>query len=315
MKMQNYDLIIIGGGCAGLSAAMYAGRLEMKTLVIADNMGGTITLTDLVENYPGFIRLTGQELADKLKEHALDYKQNVEMKEERVERIEKKSKEFSVKTSEGNYSARTLLFATGTIWKELKVPGHDEFKSKGIQYCALCDGALFKNKIVAVVGGSDSAAKEALVLARYASKVYIIYRGEQIHPEPPNMVRVEKEIEKGKIEIISHTNVKEIKGDKFVTSVMLDKEYNGSKELPLQGVFVSIGHIPLSDLAKDIGVKLNNKNEIIINRNSETNVAGVFAAGDVCDTQFKQAIVGVGEAVSAVYSAYKYIEDNEIVPV
>jgi len=313
--MQNYDLIIIGGGCAGLSAAMYAGRLEMKTLVIADNMGGTITLTDLVENYPGFIRLTGQELADKLKEHALDYKQNVEMKEERVERIEKKSKEFSVKTSEGNYSARTLLFATGTIWKELKVPGHDEFKSKGIQYCALCDGALFKNKIVAVVGGSDSAAKEALVLARYASKVYIIYRGEQIHPEPPNMVRVEKEIEKGKIEIISHTNVKEIKGDKFVTSVMLDKEYNGSKELPLQGVFVSIGHIPLSDLAKDIGVKLNNKNEIIINRNSETNVAGVFAAGDVCDTQFKQAIVGVGEAVSAVYSAYKYIEDNEIVPV
>jgi len=257
----------------------------------------------------------GQELADKLKEHALDYKQNVEMKEERVERIEKKSKEFSVKTSEGNYSARTLLFATGTIWKELKVPGHDEFKSKGIQYCALCDGALFKNKIVAVVGGSDSAAKEALVLARYASKVYIIYRGEQIHPEPPNMVRVEKEIEKGKIEIISHTNVKEIKGDKFVTSVMLDKEYNGSKELPLQGVFVSIGHIPLSDLAKDIGVKLNNKNEIIINRNSETNVAGVFAAGDVCDTQFKQAIVGVGEAVSAVYSAYKYIEDNEIVPV
>ena len=189
------------------------------------------------------------------------------------------------------------------------MPGHDEFRNKGVSYCALCDGALFKNKVSAVVGGSDSAAKEALVLARYCRKVYIIYRGEEIHPEPVNYERVKKE---SKIEIITKTNVTKIIGDKFVTAVEIDIPYKGSKVLQLDGVFVSIGHIPNSDLAKPLGVKLDDKREIVIDRASRTNVPGVFAAGDVVDTEFKQAITGVGEIVSAVYSAYKYISEKPI---
>ncbi|MFA4887346.1 MAG: FAD-dependent oxidoreductase [Candidatus Nanoarchaeia archaeon] len=172
-----------------------------------------------------------------------------------------------------------------------------------------CDGAFYKDKVIAVVGGADSAAKEALLLTQWGSKVFIIYRGEQIHPEPVNLERVKKN---KKIEVITKTNVIEIKGDKKVTHVMLDKEFNGSKELKVDAVFVEIGHIALSDLAKKIGVNLDKKGEIMIDRLARTNVEGFFAAGDVVDTEFKQAITGVGEAVSASYSAYKYLTGEEL---
>lgn len=301
-----YHTIIIGGGPVGLGAGMYAGRLGLKTLVLTKVVGGTIILTDVVENYPGFKRLTGQELTDKLKEHALDYEM-VEIKEEEVADVKKEKDLFKITTENGSYKSKTVIFATGTKHRELNVPGVQEFANKGVHYCALCDSPIFKDKIVAVIGGSDSAAKEALVLSRFAKKVYMIYRGEKIHPEPINLERVNNT---KNIEIINLTNVTEVKGNKFVTSVMLDKPYKGSKELKLDGIFISIGLIPLSDLAKKIGVKTNEKGEIVINRKAETNVKGVFAAGDVVDTEFKQAITGVGEGVTAAYGAYKYCESE-----
>jgi thioredoxin reductase (NADPH) len=314
-QAELFDLIIIGAGCVGYAAAMYAGRLEMKTMLIGEKPGGVITTTDVVENYPGFKRLTGQELIDKLREHALDYRKMLTLKENekavKIQKIGEKSPCWLVHTDEGNkFYAKTLLFATGSQWRKLSARGAKEFENKGVSYCALCDGAFFKDKVVCIVGGSDSAAKEALVMARYAKKVYIIYRGDEIHPEPVNYERIRKE---PKIEIINMTNVVEVKGDKFVKAVVLDKPYKGKAELAMDGVFVSIGHIPLSDLAKAIGVKLNEKGEIIIDRASRTNVPGVFAAGDVVDTEFKQAITGVGEAVSAVYGAYKYVGERELV--
>lgn len=306
---QMYDVAIIGAGCAGLGAAMYCGRFEMKTLILGEIVGGTIILTDVVENYPGFIRLTGIELGDKLKEHALSYP-SIELKEEKVENIiHKKDKLcFQIITAKNNYHAKTLIYTTGTEIRKLGVPGEKEFANKGVHYCALCDGAFYKDKIIAVIGGSDSAAKEALLLTQYGKKVYIIYRGEKIRPEPINYKRI---MENKKIEILNLTNVLEIKGDKPVTHVILDKSYNGSKELKLDAVFVEIGHIPLTQMAKALGVKLNDKGEIIIDRESKTNVPGIFAAGDCVDTKFKQAITGVGEAVSASYSAYQYIKANE----
>lgn len=188
--------------------------------------------------------------------------------------------------------------------------GAEEFKNKGVHYCALCDGALFQNKAVAVVGGSDTAAKEALLLAQYAKQVYIIYRGDKIRPEPVNGKLIEKN---KKIEVMTKTNVVEIKGDKFVNKVVLDREHDGKKELALNGVFGAIGHIPLSDLAVKIGVKINKRNEIVIDRDSKTNVPGIFAAGDVVDSGFKQAITGVGEGVVAAHSAYQYVKENEFV--
>jgi thioredoxin reductase (NADPH) len=303
--METYDTIIIGAGVTGFGAAMYAGRLGLKTLVIGEIPGGTIINTNIVENYPGFKKLTGQELADNIKEHALDYKEFISVIEDRVTGIEKKSGKFIVKIRDNEYESKTIIYATGSKWRELEVPGHEEFKNKGVHYCALCDAFFYRGKTVAVVGGSDAAAKDALVLSEHAKKVYIIYRKEEIRAEPVNKKRIS---EKKNIEIINNRNVVEIRGDETgVTHVILDKEYKNSKKLDLAGVFIAIGHVPLSEMAKKLGVELNQKGEIRINRKSETNVPGFYAAGDVVDTHFKQAITGVAEGVLAAYSAYEYI--------
>jgi thioredoxin reductase (NADPH) len=285
---------------------MYAGRLGLKTLLIGEAPGGTITLTDRVENYPGFIRLTGQELADNIRKHAEEYREFVGFSESRASRIEKKGDRFVVHLDKEKVESTTVIFATGTKWKELKVPGHDEFKNKGVHYCALCDGFFYRKKTVAVVGGGDSAAKDALVLAEHAAKVFMIYRGDKIKPEPPNLKRL---LASKNIEVITNTNILEIKGDSSgVTSVLLDKAFKGNSDLKLDGVFIAIGHIALSELAKELGVALNDKGEIKINRKSETNVKGFFAAGDVVDSPFKQAITGVSEGVIAAFGAYEYVK-------
>jgi len=315
---EKYDFIVLGGGGTGLAAAMYAARLDMKTLVLGHShgtelpIGGVITTTHIVENYPGFIKLSGHELAKKLEEHARAYPL-VTIKDEKAIEIKKTKDGFSVKTKKAEYLGKTILFATGTKWKKLEgVKGSEEFANKGVSYCALCDGPLFRNKTIAVVGGSDSAAKDALLLAEYGKKVYIIYRGEEIHPEPINFDRIKKN---KKIEIINNANIKEIKGKEFVESVVLDKPYKGSKELKLDGVFVAIGHIALSELANPLGVKLNQKGEIIINHaTSETNVPGIYAAGDVTDQPFKQLITGVADGCVAAYSAYQHIKKEKIMP-
>lgn len=308
-----YDFVIIGAGVAGLAAAMYGARLGLKTLVLGRthgselSIGGVITTTNIVENYPGFIKLTGTELAEKIEAHAKSY-DLVEIKEELAKKIVKEMDGFSIETEKSKFFGKTILFATGTKWKKLpeEVKGSREFENKGIAYCALCDGPLYKNKIVAVVGGSDSAAKDALVLAEHAQKVYIIYRKEKIRAEPVNLKRIENN---KKIEVINNANVLEVHGKDFVESVVLDREYNGSKELKLNGLFIAIGHIVLSDLAKSLGVELNEKQEIVLNhKTSETNVPGVFAAGDVADKPFKQAITGVAEGCTAAYSAYEYLQ-------
>ena len=302
-----YDLVVVGAGVTGYGAAMYASRLDLSVAVIGDVDGGTITLTDDVANYPGFIQLTGKELSDKLKEHALDYPVFIDTGT--VKDIFRSEQNFFyIITENKTFLAKSVLIATGLKEKELEVPGHDELKNRGVSYCALCDAPLYKDKVVAVIGGSDSAAKEALLLAKYCPKVYIIYRREHIRPEPINGRRIERE---PKIEIINKTNVTEVLGDSKVTGVRLDNPYNGSDTLPLDGIFIAIGGIPYSDLAKKLGVELNEKGEIKIDRSSRTNVEGVFAAGDVVDSEFKQAITGVAEGVNAAYQAYKYVNENE----
>ena len=313
--MEQYDFLVLGAGGTGLASAMYAARLGLKTLVLGYTygselpVGGVITTTDVVENYPGFKSISGVELAKKLEEHTRSY-DLVAIKNEKATEIKKNKNFFIVKTNKTEYQTKTLLFATGTKWKKLDVPGAKEFENKGINYCVLCDAPLYKDKVVGVVGGSDSAIKDALLLAEHAKKVYIIYRGEKIHPEPINMQRVKAN---KKIEIINNTNVTEVKGDKLIKSVIFDKPYKGNKEFKLEGLFVAIGHIILSDLAKPLRVKLNEKNEIIINhKTAETNISGVFAAGDVTDKSFKQLITGVADGCTAAHSAYEYITKNKI---
>jgi thioredoxin reductase (NADPH) len=205
--------------------------------------------------------------------------------------------------------ARTVLLATGSKHRKLAVPGEEEFHGKGVSYCATCDAAFFRDKTVAVVGGSDSAAKEALLLSEHAKKVYIIYRREKIRAEPINAERVGNN---KKIEVINNTNIVEIKGRQFVESVFLDAPYGGSKELKVDGVFIEIGYLPQNELAKGLGVKLDEKGEIIINRDSETNIPGVYAAGDVTANSFKQAVTAAAQGVIAAKSAYTYVMKQEV---
>ncbi len=268
-------------------------------------MGGTINTTHSVENYPGFAQIGGMALANKLKEHAMKY--DITLKEEKVTKIKKQATLFNISTKENNYLTKTIIFCTGTKVRKLNIPGEKEFTGKGVHYCALCDGYFYRNKIIGVVGGSDSAAKEALLLSQYAKKVYIIYRKEKIRAEP---ISYNKVIENKKIEIITNTNILEIKGDKFVNQIIFDKPYKGKKEFNIDGLFIEIGRLPLSSLAKDLGIKTNQKDEIIIDRKSKTNIPGLFAAGDVVDTAFKQAITGVAEGVMAAHSAYNYLTNK-----
>jgi thioredoxin reductase (NADPH) len=302
MRAMAYDLAIIGGGPAGMSAAVYAARFRLKTLLLAREFGGVLANAPLIENWPGEKSLSGAELMAKLQSHVESL--GVDIKQASVDNISKKAGLFLIKSDEGEHESKSILLATGTKHRKLAVPGEEKFYGRGVSYCAVCDGAFFRDKAVAVIGGSDSAAKEALFLSENAAKVYIIYRKEKIRAEPINAERVEKN---EKIEIITNTNVLEIKGDKFVTHAVLDKAYKGSKELPIDGVFVEIGYDPQSDLAKALGAKLD-KGEIIIGSGSETSVPGVFAAGDVTSNSFKQAITAAAQGVVAAKSVYDYIK-------
>ena len=298
--MENeYDLIIIGGGCAGYPAAVYASRFNLKTLVIAKEKGGLITTTHLVENYPGFISLTGQELADNLEKHV--EANNVPIMNDTVNTIKKEKDHFILTTdiAEKTLKTKTVIIATGTKHRHLNAPGEEKFQAKGVSYCATCDGPFFKNKVVGIVGGSDSAAKEAMVLSQNSKKVYMFIRT-HLKAEPINADRIRKI---KNVEIIEGVQVKEIGGDQFVEYVDLD---NG-KKVDLEGVFIAIGMLPQNDLANQLGVALNKKGEIKIDRLSKTNIEGVYAAGDVTDSEWKQGIIGSAEGSVAAYSAFEHI--------
>ncbi len=304
-----YDLVIIGAGCAGASGAMYASRLNLKSVMIAELPGGLITTTHIVENWPGIKSISGPDLASALLDHAMSF--GVPLMNERVLSVEKaptaagKACGYIVKSASNTYFAKTVLFATGTKWKKLGVPGEDELANKGVSYCALCDAAFFKGKEVCIVGGGDSAAKEALLLSEFCPKVTMFVRGDKLKAEPVNLDRV---MANEKIEVRFGSSIQEIVGEKSVEKVKL----TSGEEIPLQGVFIAIGHLALSELAKHLGVALNDHGEIMIDRNSQTSMPGIYAAGDVTDSAFKQAITGAAEAVTAAYWAFDYVGKTEI---
>jgi len=300
---KTYDLIVLGGGPAAIGCAIYAARFAMDVLVIGKTFGGLIATTHIVENYPAITSISGQGLMDMFRDHMDSL--NIPYISDEIRSIEKIDDYFELHSFFQNFKAYSILIATGSERKKLGIPGEEEYAGRGVSYCATCDGPFYKDKKVCVIGGSDSAAKEALFLAQSVKKVYIIYRGEEIRAEPINKKRV---YENDKIEIIYKTNIIKIKGEGKVKSVVFD---NG-KEFEIDGVFIEIGSIPNSDLAKRIGVETNVKGEIKINRKSETNIRGIFAAGDVADAPFKQAITGVSEGVIAAYSAFDYVKEMNI---
>jgi thioredoxin reductase (NADPH) len=303
--MENWELIIVGAGAAGLTAGIYAVRSGLKTLIIEEKIaGGTAADAPIIENYPGFERVSGLELMQKFVAQCRKLGATVH-EFEKVTSLNLKGEEKIVKTSKAAYRAKAVIIASGTSYSELGVPGEKEFRGKGVSYCAICDGPLFKGKRVLVVGGGNSAVTTALYLADLASEVKVAHRREAFRAEE---ARVKALLEKPNVEVFWNTELKEIKGDKLVGKVVLFNAKTGNvAELPVDGIFVQVGEKPNSQLAKDAGVAVDEHGYIIVDTRQRTNISGVYAAGDVTNHPVKQVGTAVGQGITAALEAYGFI--------
>ncbi|MFB0526754.1 MAG: NAD(P)/FAD-dependent oxidoreductase [bacterium] len=299
-----FDLIIIGAGPAGITASVYAARKKMSLLVITRDIGGQAAWSGDIENYTGYQFITGPELAGKFEEHMRKY--GIELKEnEQVLEIKKKDEGVWVKTDKATYEGKTAIIASGKRSKELGVPGEREFKNRGLTYCATCDGPLFAGKDVAVIGGGNSALDATLQLIRIAKHIYLI----DIAPDlTGDLVMREKVRESNKVSILNSTQVIAVVGERMVSGIKIRRE-DKEETLAVEGVFVEIGLIPNSEFAKDL--EKNRLGEIKVNSYNETNIPGIFAAGDVTDVPEKQIIVAAGEGAKAALSAFRYLAQHK----
>ncbi len=316
---KKYDLIIIGAGPAGLTAAVYAGRYLLNTIVIGITPGGTITEAHNVCNFPSYKNISGIELMKKTIEQVKDL--GISIKQEEVKEIKIKenqrfsepqksktifaeNKIFEVKTNNLTYKTKKIILAIGRKKEKLNVKGEDKFLGRGVSYCAICDATFFKNKIVAVIGGSNAALTSALLLAENAKKVYIIYRKEKFFRAEPFWI---KQVEKNKkIKTLFNSNLKEIYGDRKVKGAKLD---NG-KDIKIDGIFIEIGSIPNKEFPKRLNLKTE-EGYIKINKKQETSIKGIYAAGDITNNPLKQMITACGEGAIAATSAYEEIKKNQ----
>lgn len=306
--MEKYDIIIVGAGPGGLTAGIYAGRQGTKTLILDKNLAGGIGReVPEMENYPGFDLVSGLELAEKMKDQCV---KNVELHENEgvniIEKIEDNDYNFKVESDEHSYLTKTVIIATGSSHQQLNIPGEEEFKGRGVSYCATCDGMFFAGKDIAMVGGGNSALQEAVFLSNLGCNVTVIHRREEFRAE---QYLQDKLKEKG-IKTIMNATVEEIKGDMLVNSITIkDKESEELKDLEVNGVFISVGYKPHTKLAEELGVDLDKNNQIITDKNQKTNIDYVYSAGDVCGG-VKQWVVACGEGAIAATSAYKDIENS-----
>jgi thioredoxin reductase (NADPH) len=304
-KMEELELAIIGAGAAGLAAGIYGVRSGLKTVVLEEKLaGGTVADAPIVENYPGFPSVAGNELAQKMVAHAKAA--GVTLKEfETVVSLDLKSGKKRVQTQKAVYEARAVIFASGSHYRQLGIPGEKEFRGRGVSYCGICDGPFFKGKRVLVVGGGNSAVMTTLYLAGIASETKIVHRRQAF--------RCEEALTQGlknakNIEILWNTEIKEIRGDKVVqTAILLDKNTGETREMPVNGVFVQVGEDPNSKVAKDAGIALDQDEYIITDAHQQTNLEGVYAAGDVTNHPIKQVGTAVGQGITAALEAYSHI--------
>jgi len=301
-----YDLIIIGGGPAGITAGIYAARKKLNTLLITKNFLGQATRTSSVENYPGFKKISGQGLINKMEKHLQDFDIDINQGEE-VEGVRKKQNFFEVRTNQKDrYKAKAVIVATGADPRPLEVPGEKQFIGRGVSYCSTCDAPFFQGKKVAIVGGGNSGFEAALDLVPFATNIYIYEFGDKPAADEITQEKVQRY---KKIEVFLHTQVKEIKGYKKVQSIIYqDRRTKKTYERPVEGVFVQIGSIPATGFVKGL-VSFSKRDEIKINHSTgQTKTPGLFAAGDVTDTKYKQIIIAAGQGAVAALSAYEYIQ-------
>ena len=299
-----YDVIIIGAGAAGLTAAIYTSRRALKTLVISKDVGGQASMSSHIENYPGVGLINGVDLMLKFKTQAEQFGASFVFGQ--VGEIKKEKDKFIIRANGDIYEAGSLILAFGLTPRDLGVPGEEKFRGKGISYCATCDAPFFRNKTVAVVGGGNSALDAALLLSKIAAKVYLVHRRDEFKGEE-NLVGQVKENDK--IELVLSSGVREVKGDKLIESIIVEDKDNNKKEIMVNGIFVEIGHEVKADFIRSL-VKLNEKNEIIIDSNCQTSEPGIFAAGDVTDIEYKQIVISAGEGAKAALSAYQYLQNK-----
>lgn len=300
--MPKYDMIIIGAGAAGLTAAIYSTRRRLSTLVLTGDMGGQTATTMDIENYPGVDFATGPDLMNDFAAQARKF--GAEIVIDPAAEINKHTDDgFTVTTIGGKqYHGSAIILAAGKAHRHLDVPGEEQFKNRGVVYCATCDAPLFEGKTVMVVGGGSAAFDAALLLAKIANHVYLVHRRDEFKAEA---ILIERAQEDPKIEFITHATVKNIKGGTFVEKVTLDT-LEGERELMVEGVFVEIGQIVDSRFAAQL-VELNESGEVIIDTNNQTTQPGIFAAGDMTSVPFKQTVISAGEGAKAALSAYNFL--------
>jgi len=299
--LEEWELIIIGAGPAGLTAGIYAGRRELKTLILEEKIpGGAAVDSPLIENYPGFRSISGRELVNKMLEHCKSF--GAEIHElEAVKELHLTQQEKMVKTAKNEYRAKAVIIATGSRHRELGVPGENEFRGRGVSYCAVCDGPFFKDKRVAVVGGGNTAAVSALFLADIASEVILIHRRDRLRAEEA----IFRELQRKGVKFYWNSIVKEIKGENLVKSIIIHNQKTGElRELEIDGVFINVGEEPNSQIARAAGIEVDQRGYIIVDNRQRTNIPGVYAAGDVTNCPVKQIGTAVGQGTIAAEEAY-----------
>lgn len=308
-----YDLIIIGASAAGCAASIYAARRNLNFKIISKDIGGEVLISGDIENYLGFAHTDGFELTNKFKEHLKSY--NIKVNENEVKKITINNEKrtigniFTVITKDNEYKSKSVILATGSYPRKLNIKGEDNFKGKGITYCTVCDGPLFKDKITATIGGGNSGLESALMMERIASKVYLLEREDKLKGDN---ILIEKAESSNKIEIITGVEVIEIKGNSMVNAFKYKYIKTGEiKEINAEGIMIHIGLIPNSKIAPDI-VNKNEFNEILIDNYSKTNVPGFFAAGDVTYIAYRQISIAAGQGACAALSAVDYLNKLKV---
>lgn len=303
---MNYDLLIIGGGPAGVAGGVYAARKKMKTVLVAKEIGGQSFVSDDIHNWIGVKDITGFDLAKRFEEHLADYKEDIEVvKGEEIVRLEKAGEGFRATSDSGKtYEAHYVLLTAGSRRRKLGVPGEKEHEGKGVVYCSTCDAPLFKGMTVAVVGGGNAGLEAVVDLFPYAEKIYLVVRSEGPKGDP---ITLEKVKASEKVTVVPMAETTEITGEKSVSGLKYKDKTSGEvKELAVGGVFVEIGAVPNSEFVKNL-VELNDRGEVVVDHKTQrTSLSGIWAAGDITDVLFKQNNISAGDAVKAVLDIYEH---------
>jgi thioredoxin reductase (NADPH) len=302
-----YDVVIIGGGPAGLSAALYAGRDKLSTLIIEKGiMGGLITETEKIDNYPGFPEgLSGFDLTDKMHQQAAKY--GVQELSAEVTAVERSGKGFVVKTTDGDHAARALIVAGGSTHQKLGIPGEKEYTGKGVAYCATCDAPFYTDKIVAVAGGGNTALYEAMHLAKFAKKVYLIHRRGEYRATSAVQEQMKKIT---KIEPVLSTIIEAVEGGDFVENLAIKNVDSGkTSKLKVDGIFVAVGLKPNTGYLKEL-VELDKGGSIVVSDKMASSLPGIFAAGDIRHNSIQQVVAACGDGAVAAISAKKWLDEG-----